>query len=543
MLVAVLTAVATTTGFAGDLDEHLVAHWGFDLDVDGVVLDGGPYGFHGSAYGITYGQGVFDRAAVFAGLWDEIVIPTHSVPPPQEIAELAYGSISVWFTFEDVGAQILPIFYFGEADTGTPHNSLIIEIGHRDNPGNRRLYFTIVNARFCYDSGANLEPGRWYHFVAAVGPEGNTGYLNGEELTRRHYNLGSDASYADFFASVPVPELLAIGYGRYGLADEFHHFKGSIDDVRIYDRPLDANEVTRLYGAAFGPVPTYEDVAYGPDKRNVLDFWQADADGPAPVVVYIHGGGFRSGDKSSIRTASGLAEITHYLANGISFAAINYRFRTTATLDRIMLDCARAVQFLRYQGERWNIDRTRIAAYGGSAGGGASLWLGVHDDLADANSADPVLRQSTRLAAIGHLNSQATYDFVQWPDVLGIDPNWAETMGSAEDLDLYAITDRSQLGDPNVVAMRAFLDMPAFMDPNDPPLYTQNLRPDTEPRNANEVIHHPRHAIYLKTLCDLEGIPCIAVLAETAPEERVRLTDFFTELLLDGPTDPNRLRD
>jgi acetyl esterase/lipase len=384
----------------------------------------------------------------------------------------------------------------------------------------------------------NLEPDRWHHLAAVVGPEGNTGYLDGREMTDRHYNLGSDASYTDFFASVPVQEMLAIGYGRYGKDDRFYHFQGSIDDVRLYDKPLDANEAKALHESAFGPAPTYEDIPYGPYERNVLDFWQADSNEPAPVVVYIHGGGFRSGDKTTIRTASGLSEIAHYLEHGISFAAINYRFRTTTTLDQIILDCARAVQFLRYQADEWNVDRTRIAAYGGSAGGGAAIWLGFRDDLADPNSEDPVLWESTRLAAMGHLNSQATYDFVQWPEILDIDPNWPETMHSREDLDLYGIKDRSRLWDPDIVAMRAFLDMPAFMDSNDPPLYTSNLRPDTEPANANEVIHHPRHAMFLKAQCDLLGMPCVAVLADTPPEERVRLVDFFIAQLSDQPDDP-----
>ncbi len=37
---------------------------------------------------------------------------------------------------------------------------------------------------------------------------------------------------------------------------------------------------------------TYADVPYGPHARNVLDFWQADGDGPWPLIVFIHGGGW-----------------------------------------------------------------------------------------------------------------------------------------------------------------------------------------------------------------------------------------------------------
>ena len=39
------------------------------------------------------------------------------------------------------------------------------------------------------------------------------------------------------------------------------------------------------------PTPTKSDVSYGPDARNVLDFWDATGKGPRPLLIYIHGGG------------------------------------------------------------------------------------------------------------------------------------------------------------------------------------------------------------------------------------------------------------
>src|SRR5688572_24436207 len=47
--------------------------------------------------------------------------------------------------------------------------------------------------------------------------------------------------------------------------------------------------------------PTFADIAYGPHERNKLDFWKAKSDKPAPVIVFIHGGGFTGGDKSRVR--------------------------------------------------------------------------------------------------------------------------------------------------------------------------------------------------------------------------------------------------
>src|SRR3954451_23809000 len=44
--------------------------------------------------------------------------------------------------------------------------------------------------------------------------------------------------------------------------------------------------------------PTRANVAYGPDATNKIDFWKTDSAAPTPLVVFIHGGGFRGGDKA-----------------------------------------------------------------------------------------------------------------------------------------------------------------------------------------------------------------------------------------------------
>src|SRR5438309_1355971 len=74
-------------------------------------------------------------------------------------------------------------------------------------------------------------------------------------------------------------------------------------------------------------VPTQADVSYGPHTRNVLDFWKAEGDGPRPLLVYIHGGGWIGGDKKQNPAA-----IRPYLDKGISCASINYRLTGEAPL-------------------------------------------------------------------------------------------------------------------------------------------------------------------------------------------------------------------
>lgn len=73
-------------------------------------------------------------------------------------------------------------------------------------------------------------------------------------------------------------------------------------------------------------------------------------------------------------------------------------------------DAARALQFVRSKAKEWNLDTSRIAATGGSAGGCSSLYLLYHDDMADPQSADPVSRESTRLFCAAVEGAQTTLD-------------------------------------------------------------------------------------------------------------------------------------
>ena len=161
--------------------------------------------------------------------------------------------------------------------------------------------------------------------------------------------------------------------------------------------------------------PTFANVPYGTAGRQVLDFWRAASPGPAPVVLYIHGGGWVQGDKKSVETD--LQGVQGLLDAGISVAAMNYRFIQMAQDAKVdppvrwpLLDAARALQFLRSQAAAWNIDRGRIAASGVSAGGCSSLWLAFHDDLAQPASTDPIARESTRLACVAVSIAQTSLD-------------------------------------------------------------------------------------------------------------------------------------
>jgi acetyl esterase/lipase len=151
------------------------------------------------------------------------------------------------------------------------------------------------------------------------------------------------------------------------------------------------------------------DVAYGSHARQVLDFYPAKSDKPTPVVFYIHGGGWQGGDKKTNPKA--------FLDKGISVVAINYRYVRNAVEEKVkppvkapLHDAARALQFVRSKASEWNLDKKRIGATGGSAGGCSSLWLAFRDDLADPQSDDPVARESTRLYCAAVNGAQVSLD-------------------------------------------------------------------------------------------------------------------------------------
>src|SRR6266513_1497905 len=73
--------------------------------------------------------------------------------------------------------------------------------------------------------------------------------------------------------------------------------------------------------AANKRTPDLANLHYGPHERNVLDLWKAKSDQPTPLVVFIHGGGFRGGGKEQLSPAL----LQGLLERGISVMAINYR--------------------------------------------------------------------------------------------------------------------------------------------------------------------------------------------------------------------------
>jgi acetyl esterase/lipase len=266
--------------------------------------------------------------------------------------------------------------------------------------------------------------------------------------------------------------------------------------------------------------PTHADVSYGPYKRNVLDFWKADGVGPRPLLISIHGGGWVGGDKQQIPAA-----IRPWLAKGISYAAINYRLTGTDPLPAPVHDAARAVQFLRSKAADWNINKTRIALTGGSAGACTSMWILLHDDLADPKSDDPVLRESTRVSAAAVTAGQTSIDpkvIEEWvgPNVLKHAMIWM-AVGEKNMDDALKNYDKHH-------ALYVEFSPYNHLDANDPPLfmtYGNNMKLPSE--DAGHGIHHPVFGLKMKEKADRVGHECYLLIKGVSESGKYPSADAF----------------
>ena len=257
------------------------------------------------------------------------------------------------------------------------------------------------------------------------------------------------------------------------------------------------------------PKATLTAVRYGKHERHILDFWKAKSvksDQPTPLVFVIHGGGWVGGSKERLNR---FADPQALLDAGISVVSINYRLMrhsqdVVPPVKAPLHDAARALQFVRSKAKEWNIDKTRIGAAGGSAGGCSSLWLAYHDDLADPKSKDPVARESTRLHCAAVIGPQTTLDpkqMVEWT------PN-SKYGGHAFGKKNFAqfLAERE-----SILPWIAEYSPYALVSADDPPVYTIfNAAPGIG-KTQKDPTHTSNFGVKLQQHCKKNGLECIVV--------------------------------
>lgn len=98
-----------------------------------------------------------------------------------------------------------------------------------------------------------------------------------------------------------------------------------------------------------------------------------EEEGPYPVIVFIHGGGWLMGDKNHVQTQP----VYRLLYAGYAVCCINYRLSDEAKWPLPLHDCKAAVRFLRANAGKFGLDTERIGVVGNSAGGHLAAMMGT----------------------------------------------------------------------------------------------------------------------------------------------------------------------
>jgi len=204
-----------------------------------------------------------------------------------------------------------------------------------------------------------------------------------------------------------IPKLLQDAFDRFdsnhdGFLDP-QEMRLLANRTREQRRPNDDRAMTteRLLAAAPEGVVVEPDIAYreGESKAWRLDLVRPkqDGDAPRPAIVFIHGGGWRGGDKRRGYFINGAME---YAQKGYVCVSLNYRLLAEARLPACIEDVKCAVRWLRANAKKYNVDPDRIGGYGNSAGAHLVAMLGLAGPDAGLEGDGPYRDQSSLLQAV-----------------------------------------------------------------------------------------------------------------------------------------------
>lgn len=276
------------------------------------------------------------------------------------------------------------------------------------------------------------------------------------------------------------------------------------------------------------PTPSAANVPYGQHPKQVLDFWKtptATAEKPAPLLFYVHGGGWRGGDRSHVGVM-----LKPMLANGVSVVSISYRFIPEAEADKVeppvkgpMTDAARALQTVRSKATEWHVDKKRIAAAGFSAGACTSLWLAFHDDIADPKSSDPVARESTRVIAAAAGGAQTSLDPAQMKE-------WIPNIGYGGHAFGYGSFNAFLANREKILPWIQEYSPYALVTPDDPPIHLWYRRAPAVGEKQEDPTHSANFGVKLKERLDEVGVRCELSHGGNTNDKPIWANDFLLSI-------------
>ncbi|HSI10577.1 MAG TPA: hypothetical protein VK961_00975 [Chthoniobacter sp.] len=276
-----------------------------------------------------------------------------------------------------------------------------------------------------------------------------------------------------------------------------------------------------------GPAPIAADVSYGPSPNQLVDiFVPPDAKEPCPVLIWY--GGIWKPAKHAVDPGK-------FFPSHIAVVAVETRTLTDGVQEKanppvsyVMNDAVRAVQFIRLNAAKWNLDPKRIAVGGGSQGTLPALYVGCSGDHANPTSNDPVERVSSQVVCVAAFRSQPTIDpkrMQEW--VPGV--SWgAPAFGmSFED----SLKHREEL-----LPIIQKWSPDALLNKDAAPIYFENewgLSQPEDPKitEANYKVHSPAWGMGFKKQADTVGVTVYNKFPDHPTEKYKDIWDFIIQSL------------
>lgn len=214
------TALVLQPVFAQNVTEGLVAYWAFDEDTGDTASDSSGNGHDGTLVGDPQwtNDGYFGGALEFDQAADEVNVPYH------EDLNLETFTVTAWANVEPGSANHRAVI---SSRSDGPQRGYIFYA----EPGNTWQFWT-GGGGWNSVQGPAVNLGDWDH-LAGVYADGNQKfYVNGELVGER-----------DSALTVNPDQEFLIGAGANETANHNYFFNGIIDEVRIYDRELNADEI------------------------------------------------------------------------------------------------------------------------------------------------------------------------------------------------------------------------------------------------------------------------------------------------------------
>ncbi len=131
----------------------------------------------------------------------------------------------------------------------------------------------------------------------------------------------------------------------------------------------------------------YLDISYANASKNqkLNVYLPNEGKGPFPVILAVHGGGWMLGDRADM----GITPMLEGLKHGYGVVSVGYRLSGEATFPAQIQDVKEAVRWIRAHAKEYNLNSSRVAAWGGSAGGHLVALLGTSVTSLDASETVP----------------------------------------------------------------------------------------------------------------------------------------------------------